>query len=88
MSGALYLALFALIAMVTMYMLERWWPLTLLGFSAASTIAAVSEFVLGRWPLGIVALGFAAVASRRWHMRRRQDDRGSFSARFWMRRAL
>lgn len=64
MSGASYLAFFGLMVMVVLYALDRWW-LAPLGFSAASAIVAGSEFVLGRWPLGLVALGFAMVASRR-----------------------
>ena len=76
MSGFSYVALFALVAMVILYALEHRWPFAVLGFSIAAAIAAASEFVLGRWPLGIAALGFAAVASRRWYLRQRRDSRG------------
>jgi hypothetical protein len=70
MSDASYVALFALIVMVVLYALEHRWPLAPLEFSFASTIVAVSEFVLGRWPLGLAAMGFALLASRRWYLRR------------------
>ena len=68
MSCALYVVFFGLVVMVVLFALDRLW-LAPLGFSAASAIVAGSEFVLGRWPLGLVALGFAMVASRRWRMR-------------------
>jgi hypothetical protein len=74
MSDASYVALFALVAMVVLYGLEDRWSLAPLGFSVAAAIAAVSEFVLGRWPLGIAALGFVVVASRRWYLRQRRDS--------------
>ncbi len=74
MSDVSYLVLFALIVMVVLYAPEHRWPLAPLGFSIAATIAAVGEFILGRWPLGLAALGFAMVASRRWCMRRGRDS--------------
>lgn len=74
MSDASYVALCALVVMVVLYALENRQPLALLGFSLAATVAAVSEFTLGRWPLGIAALGFAVVASRRWYVKQRQDS--------------
>ena len=73
MSEASYVALFAIVVMVVLYAFEDRWPLAPLGFSVAATIAAVSEFVLGRWPLGIAAVGFAVMASRRWYVRQRRD---------------
>jgi hypothetical protein len=76
MSNAAYIALFALVAMVVLYAIEDRWSLALLGFSVAAAIVAVSDFVLGRWPLGIAVLGFVAVASRRWYVRQRQDGHG------------
>jgi hypothetical protein len=70
MSDTSYVALFALIVMVTLYALKHRWPLAPVGFCLASTIAAVSEVVLRRWPLGLAALGFALLASWRWYLRR------------------
>lgn len=78
MSDVSYLVLFALIVMVVLYALEHRWPLAPLGFSAAATIVAVGEFVLGRWPLGLAALGFVMVALRRWYIRRGRDDHVQF----------
>ena len=69
MSDAAYVMLFALAVMVILYALEYRWSLAPLGFSLASAIVAVSEFVLDCWPLGLAFLGFALVASRRWYLR-------------------
>jgi hypothetical protein len=74
MSGLSYFALFALIAMVIFYVVEDQSALALLGFSAASALAALSEFILGHWPFGIVALGFAGTALHRWYVRRHLDS--------------
>ncbi|HXA78661.1 MAG TPA: hypothetical protein VNV41_16120 [Candidatus Acidoferrales bacterium] len=73
MSTASYVALFALIVMVVLYAIENRWSLAPLGLSIAATIAAVSEFALGRWALGIAGLGFAVVASDRWYVGRRRE---------------
>jgi len=69
MSTASYVALFALIVMVVLYAIENRWSLAPLGLSIAATIAAVSEFALGRWALGIAGL----VASDRWYVGRRRE---------------
>jgi hypothetical protein len=73
MSNVSYVALFALIVMVVLYAFEDRWPLAPLGFSVAATIAAVSEFALGRWAFGIAGLGFAVVALHRWYVGRRRE---------------
>lgn len=75
MSGLSYLTLFALVAMVIFYAVEDRSRLALLAFSAASMVAALSEFILGRWTFGIVALGFAGMALQRWYIKRRRDNR-------------
>jgi hypothetical protein len=73
MSVASYVALFSLTVMVLMYAFEQRSPLALLGFSLASTIAALSQFVLGRWPFGLAAMGFAVIALGRWRVRQRRN---------------
>lgn len=73
MSGVSPVGLLALVAKVILYTFEDRSPLAALGFSAACAVAAVSDFVLGRLPFGIVALAFSAVSFRRWLGRRRLD---------------
>jgi len=75
MSGFSYLAVFALLAMVICYAFEERSRLALLGFCAASVIAALSEFILRHWSFGIVALGFTGAALERWYVGRRRDGR-------------
>jgi hypothetical protein len=55
----------------------HFWRPAPLGFSAASAIVALSQFILDRRPFGLVALGFAWAALRRWYVRR---DRNAFSS--------
>lgn len=73
MSDSSSLALFALVAMVILYAVEDRSPFAPLGFAVAAAIAALSDFVLHRWSFGAVALGFAVVALRRWHLRRHRN---------------
>jgi hypothetical protein len=77
MSGSSSLALSALIAMVVFYAVENLAPIALLGFSVSSVLVALCELTPGRWPFGLVALGFAAVALQRWSMRRHGEKRPS-----------
>jgi hypothetical protein len=74
MSVSAYLAVLALIAMVVFYALEERLQLAPLGFSAAALVA-LSLFALGRWPFGVVAVGFAAAALRRWYVERGREHR-------------
>jgi hypothetical protein len=71
MSGPSYLALIALIAMVIFYAVEDRSPVALLGFSIASVFAALGQFILGCWPFGLAAFGFAVVSLWRWYLRLR-----------------
>jgi hypothetical protein len=57
-----YLAVLALAAMVVFYALEERSQIAPLGFSAASLLAALSLFALGRMPFGLLAVGFAVAA--------------------------
>ena len=74
MGIASYVALVALIVMVALYAIENRWSLAPFGFSMAATVAALSEFALGRWALGIAGFGFAVVALHRWHVGRHRED--------------
>lgn len=76
MNISTYLAIIAVIAMVVFYALEERSQLALLGFSAAALVAALSLFALGRWPFGVVAVGFAVTASHRWYMERVREHHG------------
>jgi len=75
MNVSAYLAVLALIAMVVFYALEKRLQLAPLAFSAAALVAALSLFALGRWPFGVVAVGFAVAASRRWYVERGREHR-------------
>jgi len=80
-----YVAPFALFATLALYAVEHEWPFAWLGFSAAVMIAAASDFFPDSCVLRTFALGFAAVASRWWDVRRRQDGHDSFATRFGIR---
>jgi len=69
------LAVLAAIAMVVFYALEDRLKLAPLGFSAAALVTALGLFTLGRWPFGVVAVGFAVAALRRWHVQRSREHR-------------
>ena len=69
------LEVLALIAMVVFYALEQRLQLAPLGFSAAALVAALGLFALGRWPFGVVAVGFAVAALRRWYVERGREHR-------------
>lgn len=75
MSAPSYVALIALLAMVVFYAIESRSTHSALGFSIAATVVAISEFSLDRWPFAIAALGFAAVALRRWYVGRKRSSR-------------
>jgi hypothetical protein len=60
--------------MVLLYTVEHRSRLSLLCFALACSVAALSDFLAGRWLFGIVALGFSVVALRRWNLRRRQNN--------------
>jgi len=57
-------------AMLLCYTLEprsHWWTL---GFSFACVLGSAYGFMQGAWPFGLVEGIWAAVAARRWWMRR------------------
>ena len=62
--------LFAVTAMLVCYALEdrsRWF---ILAFAAACALGSVYGFFQGAWPFGLVEAVWAAVALRRWNVRR------------------
>ena len=62
--------LFAVTAMLVCYALEdrsRWF---ILAFAAACALGSVYGFLQGAWPFGLVEAVRAAVALRRWNVRR------------------
>jgi hypothetical protein len=62
--------LFAVTPMLVCYALEdrsRWF---ILAFAAACALASVYGFLQGAWPFGVVEAIWAAVALRRWDVRR------------------
>ena len=72
MSGSSTIALIPLTLMVLFYSAERSYPLARLGFAAACLVAALSDFVSGHWPFGVVAVAFGFISARRWNSLRRQ----------------
>jgi len=62
--------LFAVTTMLVCYALEdrsRWF---ILGFAAACALGSAYGFLQGVWPFGLVEAVWAAVALRRWNLRR------------------
>jgi hypothetical protein len=63
--------LFAVSAMLVCYALEarsRWY---ILAFAVACALGSVYGFLQGAWPFGLIEAVWAAVALRRWSLRRR-----------------
>ncbi len=63
--------LFAVSAMLVCYTLEdrsRWY---ILAFAVACALGSVYGFLQGAWPFGLIEAIWAAVALRRWSLRRR-----------------
>ena len=62
--------LFAVTAMLACSALEdrsRWF---ILAFAAACALGSIYGFLQGAWPFGLVEAAWAAVALRRWNVRR------------------
>jgi hypothetical protein len=62
--------LFAVTAMLVCYALEdrhRWF---VLAFSVACVLGSIYGFLQGAWPFGVIEAIWAAVAARRWWLRR------------------
>ena len=62
--------LFAVTAMLVCYALEDRSYWFILAFGAACALGSVYGFLQGAWPFGLVEAVWAAVALRRWNVRR------------------
>jgi len=62
--------LFAVTAMLVCYALEDRDHLFILAFAAACALGSIYGFLQGAWPFGLVEAAWAAVALRRWNVRR------------------
>jgi hypothetical protein len=62
--------LFAVTAMLVCYALEDRDRLFILAFAAACALGSIYGFLQGAWPFGLVEAVWAAVALRRWNVRR------------------
>jgi hypothetical protein len=62
--------LFAVTAMLVCYALEDRSTWYILAFSGACTLGSAYGFLQGAWPFGVVEAVWAAIALRRWHLRR------------------
>ena len=62
--------LFAVTAMLVCYALEDRDHLFILAFAAACALGSIYGFLQGAWPFGLVEAVWAAVALRRWNVRR------------------
>jgi len=62
--------LFAVTAMLVCYALEDRSTWYILAFSGACALRSTYGFLQGAWPFGAVEAVWAAIALRRWHLRR------------------
>jgi hypothetical protein len=63
--------LFAVSAMLLSYTLEDRSHWFILAFATACALGSIYGFLQGAWPFGLVEAIWAAVALRRWSVRRR-----------------
>jgi hypothetical protein len=62
---------FAVTAMLVAYALEDRSHWYILAFAGACALGSAYGFLQGAWPFGLVEAIWAAVAARRWYVRRR-----------------
>ena len=74
MSALSVFGLFAVTAMLAFYALEDRSPWFILAFAVSCALGSVYGFLQGAWPFGVVEAIWAAVAARRWRIRRNQAD--------------
>ncbi len=60
--------------MLVCYTLEHRAPVFVLGFAGACLASSAYGFAQGAWPFGVVEAVWAAVALRRWWIRRHTAD--------------
>jgi hypothetical protein len=68
--GLTLFGLVAVTAMLVFYALEDRGPAFVLAFAGACVLASIYGFLQGAWPFGVVEAIWAAVAVRRWTVRR------------------
>ena len=68
MSSLTLFGLFAVLAMLGCYTLERRSRWFILGFAGGCVLASLYGFLQGAWPFGLVELVWSAVAVRRWSL--------------------
>jgi hypothetical protein len=70
MGGLTLFGLFAVTAMLACYALEDRSAWFVLAFAVSCGLGSIYGFLQGAWPFGVVEVIWAAVAVRRWWMRR------------------
>lgn len=70
MGGLTLFGLFAVTAMLACYALEDRSAWFVLAFAVSCGLGSIYGFLQGAWPFGVVEVIWAAVAVRRWSMRR------------------
>jgi hypothetical protein len=60
--------LFAVIAMLVCYALEKLSRWFILSFAASCALASAYRFIQGAWPFGVVEAVWSLVALRRWQL--------------------
>ena len=66
MSALTIFGLFAVIAMLVCYALEKRSPWFIFAFAVTCALGSVYGFLQGAWPFGAVEIAWTAVALRRW----------------------
>lgn len=62
--------LFAVTAMLIFYAVEGRSPWFVLAFAGACVLGSIYGFLQGAWPFGVVEAIWAAVAVRRWYLKK------------------
>jgi hypothetical protein len=73
MSGLSLFGLFAVIAMLACYTLEKRSSWFILAFAASCVMGSAYGFLQGAWPFGLVEIVWSGVALRRWWLVRRSE---------------
>ncbi|TAM80216.1 MAG: hypothetical protein EPN47_16200 [Acidobacteria bacterium] len=68
MSSLSVFGLFAVVAMLVCYGLEKRSHWFILAFAASCLLGSIYGFLQGAWPFGLVESVWAVVAARRWWM--------------------
>jgi len=73
MSGLSLFGLFAVIAMLVCYALEKRSTWFILAFAVSCVLGSAYGFLQGAWPFGMVEIVWSGVALRRWWLLRRSE---------------